>query len=208
MDLILGGHDHHYAHSVENDVTILKSGSEFREFSVIDVDFHPDTGRPAFAIKRCQVDSNCANDLEMENIVDGYTTELRRARAEPIVKISKPLETRFARVRTQETNFGDFVADCMRSLGWIYVRKLCIVYSYLETIKTRQINLCGTVCKVCAISIDFSVSGINTKAHLLIRLKQLTLSPKWSSSYLPKRVYRIKRLLNCTTRSCKIDTTR
>ena len=117
MDLILGGHDHHYAHSVENDVTILKSGSEFREFSVIDVDFHPDTGRPGFAIKRCQVDANCTNDLEMESIVNNYTTELRRARAEPIVKLNKPLETRFARVRTQETNFGNFVADCMRSLG-------------------------------------------------------------------------------------------
>ena len=132
MDLILGGHDHHYAHFVENDVTILKSGSEFREFSVIDVDFHPDTGRPGFAIKRCQVDANCTNDQEMENIVNNYTTELRRARAEPIVKLNKPLETRFARVRTQETNFGNFVADCMRSLGWIYVRtcRTCTIHLF------------------------------------------------------------------------------
>ena len=39
IDLILGGHDHHYTHSVESDVTILKSGSEFREFSTIDVKY-------------------------------------------------------------------------------------------------------------------------------------------------------------------------
>jgi len=36
IDLILGGHDHHYTHSVESDVTILKSRSEFREFSTVD----------------------------------------------------------------------------------------------------------------------------------------------------------------------------
>ena len=40
IDLILGGHDHHYTHSVESDVTILKSGSEFREFSTIDVKYY------------------------------------------------------------------------------------------------------------------------------------------------------------------------
>ena len=37
-------------------------------------------------------------------------------RAKPIIKIKKSLETRFARVRTRETNFGNFVADCMKSL--------------------------------------------------------------------------------------------
>ena len=40
IDLILGGYDHHYTHSVESDVTILKSGSEFREFSTIDVKYY------------------------------------------------------------------------------------------------------------------------------------------------------------------------
>lgn len=115
LHLILGGHDHHYAHSTENDVTILKSGSEFREFSTIDVEFNA-TGRPRFSIKQHCVGSECEDDDRMMTIVNGYTTELRRARTEPIVTITTPLETRFASVRTQETNFGNFVADCMRRM--------------------------------------------------------------------------------------------
>ena len=52
IDLILGGHDHHYTHSVESDVTILKSGSEFREFSTIDVKYY---GRHSVSIFRCHL---------------------------------------------------------------------------------------------------------------------------------------------------------
>jgi 5'-nucleotidase len=37
IHLILGGHDHHYNHQEMSDVHILKSGSEFREFSTIDI---------------------------------------------------------------------------------------------------------------------------------------------------------------------------
>ena len=55
IDLILGGHDHHYTHSVESDVTILKSGSEFREFSTIDVKYY---GRHSVSSRHARINLN------------------------------------------------------------------------------------------------------------------------------------------------------
>ena len=37
IDLILGGHDHHYESCLVNGVPIVKSGTDFREFSAITV---------------------------------------------------------------------------------------------------------------------------------------------------------------------------
>ena len=74
----MGGHDHHYTHSVESDVTILKSGSEFREFSTIDVQFSA-TGRPSFDIKQHRLSLDVEPDAKMEQIVDDYTLKLREA---------------------------------------------------------------------------------------------------------------------------------
>jgi len=115
IDLILGGHDHHYTHSVESDVTILKSGSEFREFSTIDVKYYGPHS-VVFDIQRHELHEGVKPDPSMEAIVQRYTADLQRARKTPLIENVVPLETRFARVRTQETNFGNFVADCMREM--------------------------------------------------------------------------------------------
>ena len=45
LDLILGGHDHHYELLYVNNVPILKSGTDFRNFSEISVTIN-DKERP------------------------------------------------------------------------------------------------------------------------------------------------------------------
>jgi len=115
IDLILGGHDHHYMYTVESDVPIIKSGSQFREFSVIDV--HIDKhGKVAVQTNRQKINADAEQDKTMVKIVDLYTEELRQDRFKTIIELKVPIETRFARIRTQETNIGSFTADKMRDL--------------------------------------------------------------------------------------------
>ena len=85
IDLILGGHDHHYIHSVESDITILKSGSEFREFSIIDVSMR--NKNVTFDIKRHQIPAKSDIDPKMEEIVNHYMGESRALRAVPVIKL-------------------------------------------------------------------------------------------------------------------------
>ena len=40
IDLILGGHDHHYAVTTVRDTPIVKSGTDFRDFSEITVNVY------------------------------------------------------------------------------------------------------------------------------------------------------------------------
>ena len=110
IDLILGGHDHHYTHSVESDVTILKSGSEFREFSTIDVKYYGPHSVSAlslrtfapkffpkvrltsidlsfkvvFDIQRHELHEGVKPDPSMGAIVQRYTADLQRARKNSI----------------------------------------------------------------------------------------------------------------------------
>ena len=72
IDLILGGHDHHYTHSVESDVTILKSGSEFREFSTIDVKYY---GRHSVSVFRCHLCRSFKNCYQQRGGVTDITSE-------------------------------------------------------------------------------------------------------------------------------------
>lgn len=115
IHLILGGHDHHYNHQVMSDVHILKSGSEFREFSTIDIKFVNGKINPTFHRHELSQDyDRIKPDKRMNMIVDGYTEEMRKERVLPLIESIVNIETRFARVRTRESNFGNFIADCMR----------------------------------------------------------------------------------------------
>ena len=37
VDLVLGGHDHFYAVTEHGNCTVVKSGTDFREFSIVEV---------------------------------------------------------------------------------------------------------------------------------------------------------------------------
>ena len=87
-------------HSVQNEVSIIKSGSEFREFSVIDVEIG-ESGQIHLKTERHAVETGDIEDRRMAKIVDKYTAELRKNRMLPVIGVTTPIETRFARVRTQ-----------------------------------------------------------------------------------------------------------
>ena len=134
LHLILGGHDHHYEkkevcelslatvlivpkplplHSQVGDVLILKSGSDFREFSQITVTFNPGM-RPTFQVVKHCITGALAPDPELQAVVDHYQCELEANMQEEIGWVDCDLDGRFSYIRTEETNLGNLITDIMR----------------------------------------------------------------------------------------------
>ena len=73
IDIILGGHDHDYNIKNLNGKFILKSGSDFREFSLIDFR-HNSLTKKSFVkqIDRIIIDSSIRENEKIKNLVDSY----------------------------------------------------------------------------------------------------------------------------------------
>jgi len=131
IQLILGGHDHDYfVESVAPHGTmIFKSGTDFREFSIIhvalpatpeepddDVDCHDVTTlvRPVITWERVEVTGNVPEDPDVAAIVAGYQNVMGTRMDEPLGRSFVDLDARFDTVRLQESNAGNLLGDIMR----------------------------------------------------------------------------------------------
>ncbi|XP_048576403.1 mannosylglucosyl-3-phosphoglycerate phosphatase [Nematostella vectensis] len=115
IDLILGGHDHHYEVLKVNGVNIVKSGSDFRQFSHITVEFNEENNY-SIEIERLDITSEIPEDPGMKRIVDEYMDLMKESMEEKIGDVEVELDGRFASLRTKETNLGNFVADIMHNV--------------------------------------------------------------------------------------------
>lgn len=116
IDLILGGHDHHYEVLEVNGITICKSGTDFREGTGIKVHFGD--GRPTVQHERFEVKFDMPEDDEGRRIVAKWHDEVGAKMDQVIGETEVPLDARFTSIRTRETNIGNFVCDlCREDLG-------------------------------------------------------------------------------------------
>ena len=115
LDLVLGGHDHFYAHHVVNDVHVLRSGTDFKQLSYIEARRRSD-GRSGwdFDIIRQDLTRAIPEDRATVKLVDELTSSLKSKLEKPIGYTAVPLDGRFTTVRTKESNLGNFVCDLMR----------------------------------------------------------------------------------------------
>lgn len=114
-DLILGGHDHFYAHSHIGGAHVLRSGSDFKQLSYLEARRRPgEAGKWDFDIWRKDVVSSVAEDKETLDLVDRLTAKLKQSLEKPVGWTAAPLDARFTTVRTKESNLGNFVCDIMR----------------------------------------------------------------------------------------------
>ncbi|CAG0896917.1 unnamed protein product [Cyprideis torosa] len=74
--LILGGHDHDYVIREVNGVTIVKSGTDFREFSLLDLELEAD-GALSVGVHRVEVNSSFEEDEQLNDELAGFEGELR-----------------------------------------------------------------------------------------------------------------------------------
>jgi 5'-nucleotidase len=109
IDLILGGHDHSSVCEVVNSVTIIKSGSDFEEFS----DIHVDLATKKVSKERIAITDQFKPDPAIVKHVSKYTQELDSKLNQVCGYIDADIEGRFELLRSQETNMGNWIADLL-----------------------------------------------------------------------------------------------
>ena len=114
VDVILGGHEHDPLVAEEGRALITKAGSDARYLVQVDLWLTP-AGRlveRSFAFR--EVSARVAADPGVAELVRAYALRLDRALDVVVGATATPLEARGSRLRTEETNLGDFVADAVR----------------------------------------------------------------------------------------------
>ncbi|XP_050673103.1 snake venom 5'-nucleotidase isoform X1 [Leptidea sinapis] len=111
IDLILGGHDHVYEILEVNNKYIVKSGTDFRQFSKININFSGES--PRVDISDVKINSSIAEDLVLKGKVEKYSAMIEGKMDEVLGKFCVPLEGRFSCIRKQECNLGNWVCDVL-----------------------------------------------------------------------------------------------
>ncbi|XP_053966887.1 mannosylglucosyl-3-phosphoglycerate phosphatase isoform X2 [Anastrepha ludens] len=112
IDLILGGHDHVYEIQEVNGIKIIKSGTDFRQFSKITIRKERDeNGKLIAHIEPVNVTSDFDEDRELKEELEKYSEVVEAKMTEVLGNFSVDLDGRFSFIRTQETNLGNWVCD-------------------------------------------------------------------------------------------------
>ncbi|MBI3635696.1 MAG: bifunctional metallophosphatase/5'-nucleotidase [Candidatus Rokubacteria bacterium] len=114
VDLVLGGHEHEPLIAEEAKALITKAGADGRYLVQVDLWLGTD-GRPverSFAFR--EVSRRVEPDPTVAEVVRAYTQRLDRELDVVVARTTEPLEAHGTKLRTEEANIGDFVADLMR----------------------------------------------------------------------------------------------
>ncbi|CAG8649887.1 5151_t:CDS:2 [Funneliformis caledonium] len=139
VDLILGGHDHFYyvgkgcevingwtreevaGSEEDNGVRVVKSGTDFRELSIIECGVDEIDNEEGGTIKiiknlsvtRQEITSTVAEDPHFAELITATTSNITEKMSKSVAYTLTPWDCRSTMLRTQETAFGNFVADLM-----------------------------------------------------------------------------------------------
>jgi len=114
--LVMGGHDHHYETDFipPHNNLMVKSGTDFRDLTRVDVVFPPGSLTPKLSWTRFTMDSKVPEDPETAEIVQSFMGKMGEKMGEVLGESRSDLDGRFSSVRTQESNLGNFIADVVR----------------------------------------------------------------------------------------------
>jgi 5'-nucleotidase len=114
VDLVLGGHEHEPLVAEERRAIVTKPGSDARYLVRVDLWLT----REGRLVERTwsfqEVSARVPPAPAMAALVEGYARQTRDMLATVVGRSAVPLEARASRLRTSETNLGNFVADVMR----------------------------------------------------------------------------------------------
>ncbi|KIY67658.1 Metallo-dependent phosphatase, partial [Cylindrobasidium torrendii FP15055 ss-10] len=139
-DILLGGHDHLYyaskgctwegydvnqevlgAEQDQGDVLVIKSGTDFRDLSEIDLDLEPtpDGSVRRMVIKSIQgkrrsTEPGSKSDTELRGILDKLLSSVSDTLKKPVCISSVPLDVRSQNIRVSESAAGNWFADVLR----------------------------------------------------------------------------------------------
>ncbi|GFS14998.1 5'-Nucleotidase [Elysia marginata] len=112
IDIILGGHDHEYEVIKIGSKYVVKSGTDFREMSKITMKKSSGSSWDV-EIEKVELDSCVAEDEDMKAVVTDRLTSVDEKMDTYLGHMNVDMDGKFASVRTQETNLGNFVCDIM-----------------------------------------------------------------------------------------------
>lgn len=113
IDLVLGGHDHHYEDKVENGVRVLNSAADFKAFTVIDVSGRDSDGSLVSETKRVDITKDIPECEEVVEAISGFEEMVNDSMDCIVGRTKVPLDAQFESIRTKETNVANFFAECM-----------------------------------------------------------------------------------------------
>ncbi|XP_043833537.1 mannosylglucosyl-3-phosphoglycerate phosphatase-like [Dromiciops gliroides] len=111
VDLILGGHDHEYGIKKVNDTWIVKSGSDFRNLTKINIRRFGASFQYKF--EKLDILNHLEEDPHIKAIVKDYTQNLQYMLKEVLCPIDMELDGRAITVRRSESNLGNLVTNAM-----------------------------------------------------------------------------------------------
>lgn len=114
IDIILGGHDHVCEDDVVNGIHVIKSGTDFRQFGLITMT-KTESNKWNTQFKAIDVTSDYSEDDELKSILVKFTESIEDHMKEILGNFSVELDGRFVKIRTSETNLGDWVCDVVLS---------------------------------------------------------------------------------------------
>lgn len=111
IDLILGGHDHDYQVRKVNNKWCIKSGTDFRQFSKIDIKF---TESDKYEVECTQINVNSYDfeeEPQLRQELQKYSVVVDSQMDQILCHLRTDLDGRFASIRSQETNLGNLICD-------------------------------------------------------------------------------------------------
>lgn len=120
IDIILGGHDHEPITWYEGKCFIHKSGCNAQYLARIDLVIDAKMGVNRKKVKvfpswRIILNKGVDPHPQVAAQIAQYKTVFESIAKEPIVKVSKRIDSTYSVVRTQESTMGNLVADAVRS---------------------------------------------------------------------------------------------
>lgn len=115
LDVILGGHEHEPLIAEEGRTLITKGGADARYLVQVDLWIGSDGRLRERSWTFHEVSERVPPDPEMAAVVRTYAERADRELAVEVGRTAVPLEGRRGRLRTEETNLGNFVTDAMRA---------------------------------------------------------------------------------------------
>jgi len=113
LDLILGGHDHVYEIIKIGHLNVIKSGTDFRQFSKITLKkaTKEDKSDLEVDIEKIDVTSAFEEDIVLKDELRKYSSMIESKMGIVLGNFTCDLDARFAKIRTSETNLGNWICD-------------------------------------------------------------------------------------------------
>ena len=115
VDVILGGHEHEPLVAEEGRTLITKAGSDARYVVQVDLWIGSDGKLRERSWTFHEVGARIPPDPDVEKVVRTWNERVGRELDVVVAQTAVPLEGRRGRLRTEETNLGDFITDAMRA---------------------------------------------------------------------------------------------